>query len=426
MRQKGYVFSIFVFMLFLVVFIAAVANLKSEYVAQESNYGSIASLKASGVWKNAEDVLLTPGVNCTTAASAITSAKMPFSIEIDCSGAKPAVSVNSQDCSAVFGATQPRCACTPTIVDCGTGLGKKCGLWPDGCGGFVDCDPCDTGQHCDANNICVDNTAACNGDGTCGPGEDISTCPSDCHCGNAVIDSNEDCDPGPPLQLNGEDCTTQGYTSGTLSCDSNCAFDTSACTLRCDSDNVVDSGEQCDGTNLSGQTCLTQGYASGTLSCDSNCQFNYGACSTLLPGYWTTNGTSAKCNTGYAISNYDCINNCSNPTSRAYCRQLPAGVTWATNKQTTTTASKAPYCSPGYIAIGFDCRSLLGAGNCGTNAKMKLVCRKLTNALIGATTWTAITGGQHNCSSSYSNKFDCGADCKQPTMRVQCAPVTKK
>ena len=41
---------------------------------------------------------------------------------------------------------------------------------------------------------------------------------------------------------------------------------------------VINSAEQCDGSNLNGQTCVTQGFASGTLACASNCNFNTAAC----------------------------------------------------------------------------------------------------------------------------------------------------
>lgn len=46
---------------------------------------------------------------------------------------------------------------------------------------------------------------------------------------------------------------------------------------------VINSGEQCDGTNLNGYTCSTLGgYTGGTLSCNSNCTFNTTQC-TLPP-----------------------------------------------------------------------------------------------------------------------------------------------
>jgi hypothetical protein len=37
-------------------------------------------------------------------------------------------------------------------------------------------------------------------------------------------------------------------------------------------DNVKDSGEVCDGSDLNSQTCVSQGFASGTLTCAVNCQ----------------------------------------------------------------------------------------------------------------------------------------------------------
>ncbi len=42
--------------------------------------------------------------------------------------------------------------------------------------------------------------------------------------------------------------------------------------------NVVDSGEQCDGSNLNNQTCVGLGYAGGTLRCNADCIFNASDC----------------------------------------------------------------------------------------------------------------------------------------------------
>jgi hypothetical protein len=47
--------------------------------------------------------------------------------------------------------------------------------------------------------------------------------------------------------------------------------------------NIKETGEQCDGTDLGGQTCVSLGYAGGTLSCYSNCTFNTSGC-------WTGGG----------------------------------------------------------------------------------------------------------------------------------------
>jgi hypothetical protein len=47
-------------------------------------------------------------------------------------------------------------------------------------------------------------------------------------CGDSVIDVGEDCD---TADLAGETCSTQGFTSGTLSCTASCTFNTSACSI---------------------------------------------------------------------------------------------------------------------------------------------------------------------------------------------------
>ena len=46
---------------------------------------------------------------------------------------------------------------------------------------------------------------------------------------------------------------------------------------------TIDSGEECDGSNLNGKSCSTQGFSGGTLSCNSNCTFNTSSCTTAAP-----------------------------------------------------------------------------------------------------------------------------------------------
>lgn len=42
--------------------------------------------------------------------------------------------------------------------------------------------------------------------------------------------------------------------------------------------NIKETGEQCDGSALGGATCASRGFAGGTLSCQSNCTFNTSNC----------------------------------------------------------------------------------------------------------------------------------------------------
>ena len=60
---------------------------------------------------------------------------------------------------------------------------------------------------------------------------------------------------------------------------------TSTCPADCDApvtcgNGSIDSGEECDGTNLGGASCTSLGYSGGTLSCYGTCAFNETACTT--------------------------------------------------------------------------------------------------------------------------------------------------
>lgn len=185
-------------------------------------------------------------------------------------------------------------------------------------------------------------------------------------CGNGNIDTGEQCD---GANLNGQTCSSQGFTGGALGCTSTCTFDTSSCFKRpvvsitnptaqttvsagsnlpitatatafgstvnkvyfydngnylgssasspysytlnnvssgahtisaevvdtkgnwgatasvainiqantCGNGNI-DTGEQCDGSNLNGQSCSSQGFTSGTLKCSSTCTLDTSGC----------------------------------------------------------------------------------------------------------------------------------------------------
>jgi hypothetical protein len=48
-------------------------------------------------------------------------------------------------------------------------------------------------------------------------------------------------------------------------------------------DGIIQSGEECDTSNLNGQTCTGLGFYGGTLLCYSNCTFNTSSCLTTPP-----------------------------------------------------------------------------------------------------------------------------------------------
>ncbi|GBD34352.1 hypothetical protein HRbin35_00064 [bacterium HR35] len=47
--------------------------------------------------------------------------------------------------------------------------------------------------------------------------------------------------------------------------------------------NLKEPGEECDGPDLGGQSCVSLGYSGGTLSCNSNCTFNASQCTISPP-----------------------------------------------------------------------------------------------------------------------------------------------
>ncbi|HLG20591.1 MAG TPA: DUF6531 domain-containing protein, partial [Bdellovibrionota bacterium] len=53
--------------------------------------------------------------------------------------------------------------------------------------------------------------------------------------------------------------------------------------IICGNNNILDPGEECDGTNLNGQTCISQGqgFTGGSLSCNEDCTFDYYGCTRI-------------------------------------------------------------------------------------------------------------------------------------------------
>lgn len=102
-------------------------------------------------------------------------------------------------------------------------------------------------------------------------------------CGDGVVNSTEECD---GTNLDGQTCVGLEYDQGVLGC-SQCNFDISDCSDEepvpppppsC-GNGAIDPPEQCDGNNLNGQTCVGLGYDQGTLSCNESCDFNRTNCS---------------------------------------------------------------------------------------------------------------------------------------------------
>ena len=82
-------------------------------------------------------------------------------------------------------------------------------------------------------------------------------------CGNGQLESGEICDDG--NAVNDDTCSN-------------------VCTTPIFSptcgDGEVQTGEACDGADLAGSTCASQGFESGALGCDADCAFDTSQCNT--------------------------------------------------------------------------------------------------------------------------------------------------
>jgi hypothetical protein len=128
-------------------------------------------------------------------------------------------------------------------------------------------------------------------------------------CGDNIAEGTEVCD---GTDLAGEDCVSQGFTGGTLTCLEDCSgFDKSSCT-GCGND-MVEPGEFCDGDDLgdaTGATCVDFGFIGGTLACNATCDnLDLTDCTGGPPG-WTCPvlyyGNFDGCDCGCGVIDPDC------------------------------------------------------------------------------------------------------------------------
>jgi hypothetical protein len=158
----------------------------------------------------------------------------------------------------------PGWTCPPASY--GTGDGCDCGC------GLVDPD---------CANATVAACARCNGPGSCGEGASVcpgaidpannAVCESSVGCGNGTAEGVEMCD---GEDLRGATCTLLGLPSGTLLCRADCgALVTTGCngTGPVCGDDAAEGAEWCDGEDLRGLDCTTFGFTSGTLACVPTC-----------------------------------------------------------------------------------------------------------------------------------------------------------
>ncbi len=95
-------------------------------------------------------------------------------------------------------------------------------------------------------------------------------------CGNAVIDSGEECDTSDVT------CMAAGYSGGGLAyCQSDCTLDLTNCGPSLCGNGEIDFPEECDGPDV---TCASLGEGTGTAVCDDTCRYDISGCEPVGDG----------------------------------------------------------------------------------------------------------------------------------------------
>jgi cysteine-rich repeat protein len=217
-----------------------------------------------------------------------------------------------------------KCKCKSGLKKCG----KKC---VDLTSSAENCGTC--GNACDEGRACIDSQCTqCSVAAECpDPGFDCqrATC-VDGFCGSVQA-------PEGTLCFNDEGLCDNGGT----------------CIVSICGNDVLEDGEQCDGSSLGGATCESLGFTGGTLACDGNCRYNTSNCT--IPegcGNGIVEGIE-QCDDGGNVNGDGCSASC----------QIEPGFVC----QGTAPSVCAPVCGDGIIVAPEQCDgSNLGGKTCAT------------------------------------------------------------
>jgi len=255
-------------------------------------------------------------------------------------------------------------ACTNFVGDCCAANGSP------GCD-----DAACTSAICASDpSCCVDWDAGCAADAAAEPAC-LSVGGSCATCGDGTAEAPETCD---GADLGGEDCMSQGFDSGALTCQADClgldssgcadfsgdccssngtpgcndasctaavcAGDPSCCAGSWDAacaaaavtepscqnvggscpscgDDLIEGLEACDGTDLGGADCTTQGFDGGTLGCQADCSaLDESICQDVGYGDCVNNLPAAVCQ-----AEEQCITDLAVPPTQGVCADVSCG-----------------------------------------------------------------------------------------------------
>ncbi len=202
------------------------------------------------------------------------------------------------------------------------------------------------------------------GDGICNTDEDAVSCPEDCSdglCSDIIICSS---------YTESTNCNADTCDVADTDCSCEWDTDTAQCNEVCGSEgnesvcgnNVRDTGEVCDGTDLGGYTCSSfDDFPGGTLLCNSQCDgFNSSQCTGYTCDNDGTQETGESCDTedlgGFQCSDFDeftsgiltCSNACEFVTDQCY-----GGTVYDSGKCTKIQESSDTCEDDGYLSYSW-------------------------------------------------------------------------
>jgi hypothetical protein len=196
------------------------------------------------------------------------------------------------------------------------------------------------------------------------PGVGGEDCPDTAVCGNGLIETGEDCDGS---NFGGQTCATylgNVNATGSLFCDPlTCVIDASGCSTTAGfcGDLIINGFEECDGTNLGFADCWDATGGSmpyGMLACSPTCVFDTSGCSATP--------TTSFCGDGIAEGTEECDTadlrgeTCNTATFGA----LPNGTLGCYGDCTldvSNCVAAAPFCGDGMVNGTEECDSSAGS-----------------------------------------------------------------
>lgn len=132
-------------------------------------------------------------------------------------------------------------------------------------------------------------------------------------CGDGSVVAPEVCDGTNVTDTAGvtHTCASEGFTSGTLTCNGSCnGYNTSSCVTSLCGNSSIDSGEQCDTANIGTATCSSLGFSGGGTPGCSSCVLTQGTC---------VNSTPVVCGDGVQGAGEECDPSPGNTTNGDGC-----------------------------------------------------------------------------------------------------------